>query len=463
MDTCKKGVAFTVPTVCAILLILLLPASGVENHYPAPSLIWPPVPGSGFETGTEAQAETETELRRQLLINYDRTARPAATTAVRFRITLKHFDMIEEEQALMVDSWIVNEWFDPRLVWVAKDHKNISKLAFPYNMIWKPDLDVYNSAKVGEPPSFSDTLLIVFNNGRVLFVPPMRLQFSCVMDLTYWPHDSHNCTLIIGSWVHDGFAIDPQIMDDKPEIDIPVLVTESGRNLTRGSWELVEANMTRDVQRYECCPEPYVTIRVSILVTRNAPAYAWTVKLPAVGLSILTFVLFLLPPCAGEKIIFGGLCLILDVLFLAYTSNVITHAPSHTPLIIELVCEQLLLVVGSVVVAAVSTRLARDPHTSGLPSCLKRPLICLSTCLCLNNYKSLVSQAHQSYSRAAKTEEQLELGENGASHLYCGGGVDFTTTCGLDWLLLAAFIDRVSLIVFVIIFVGNMLAFKVVL
>ncbi|XP_045584801.2 neuronal acetylcholine receptor subunit alpha-4 [Procambarus clarkii] len=435
MDHQRSGVCARLSVLCVLILLL-------------------PTPGDGM-------SESETELRRHLLVNYDRTALPASTTVVKFRITLKHFDMIEEEQALMVDSWIVNEWVDPRLSWTPDEYRGISKLAFPYNMLWKPDLDVYNSAKVGDPPSFSNTLLIVFPNGRVLFVPPMRLHFTCVMDLTFWPHDTHNCTLIIGSWVHDGFAIDPQIMDDKPEIDVPVRQTESGRNLTRGSWELVEANMTRDVQRYLCCPEPYVTIKVSILVARNAPAYAWTVKLPAVGLSILTFVLFLLPPCAGEKIIFGGLCLILDVLFLAYTSNVVTHAPSHTPLIIEMVSEQLLLVVGSVIVAAVSTRLARDPHTSGIPGWIKRPLLVISSCLCLGNYKSLVSQTNHPYSRAVKTEE-MELGENGTAHLYCGAD-DISTACGLDWLLLAAIIDRFSLIAFMIIFVANMLAFKVVL
>ncbi|XP_042231012.1 neuronal acetylcholine receptor subunit alpha-6-like isoform X2 [Homarus americanus] len=404
----------------------------------------------------------EQNLRHKLLENYDKTSLPAMKTTVKFRMTIKHFDMIEDEQALRLDAWMVNEWVDHRLQWDPELYEGLEKLSFPHQILWKPDLDIYNSARIGESLSFGDTLLIVFSNGRVLFVPPVQLHFTCAMDLTYWPHDTHNCTLTIGSWVHDGHTIDPQIMDEKPEFDIPVDLTESGKNLTRGSWDVKGSNMTRKVSKYDCCPELYITLIISLKLQRNAPAYAWTVRLPAVGMCILTVVLFLLPPGAGEKLVFGGLCLILDLLFIAYTSNIVSHAPTHTPLIIELVCEQLLLVIGSVVLAAFTTRMARDPHTCGLPVCVRQVLLMLSVCLCLQNYKNLVARSHQPYTRTVKTEE-LEMGESSAAQLYGGMSGDFTTPCGLDWLLLAAVIDRICLIVFVAIFIMNMISFSAVL
>lgn len=57
--------------------------------------------------------------------------------------------------------------------------------------------------------------------------------------------------------------------------------------------------------------------------------------LPLAGLSVLTLMLFLLPPGSEVKVTFGALCLVLDVVFLAYTSNLASHAPSHTPIIGE--------------------------------------------------------------------------------------------------------------------------------
>lgn len=52
---------------------------------------------------------------------------------------------------------------------------------------------------------------IVYPDGSVLNVPSVNLRFTCVMDLTYWPHDTHNCSLEIGSWVHNGHQLDMQL------------------------------------------------------------------------------------------------------------------------------------------------------------------------------------------------------------------------------------------------------------
>lgn len=57
---------------------------------------------------------------------------------------------------------------------------------------------------------------------------------------------------------------------------------------------------------------------------------------------------------------------------------------------VELVCQELVLVVVSVIVSALVVRLARDPHTSPLPYLIKSPTFTLAYFLCLSNYSSLV-------------------------------------------------------------------------
>ncbi|XP_066943054.1 acetylcholine receptor subunit alpha-type acr-16-like isoform X1 [Macrobrachium rosenbergii] len=417
--------------------------------------------------GTNGFNEYEQLLRHDLLAQYDKLSLPGASTAVEFRLTIKHFEMIEESHSLLVDAWMVNEWKDPRLSWNARSYGGIRKIMIPHNLVWKPDIDVYNSATPEKDMTYGDTLVIVYNVGKVLFVPPIKLQFTCVMDLTNWPHDKHNCTIILGSWVHDGYTIDLQVKDEKPEIDMPVRTTESGQNLTRGYWNLLDSKITRDYRFYNCCVEPYITIHMSMYVERNAPAYAWIVKGPALGMSLLTLVLFMLPPAAGEKMTFGVLCLLLHVVFIAYSSYIINITPSHLPLIIEMICKQAMLVIASLVFGALSLRLARDPHTSGLSSFVKAPLVFLSSFLCLQNYKNLVGFTvwevsrvhHQTYSRSLKSDE-FELRENGNGHVYSG---EISVSPGLDWLLLAAVIDRICLIVFIVISIINFVFYKSVL
>ena len=66
---------------------------------------------------------------------------------------------------------------------------------------------------------------------------------------------------------------------------------------------------------------------------RNAPGYAWTVQMPCVVLSLLTVIVFILPPSSGEKVMVGGLALIMDFLFLLAVSQIIQHSANHTPYI----------------------------------------------------------------------------------------------------------------------------------
>ncbi|KAG0716550.1 Acetylcholine receptor subunit alpha-type acr-16 [Chionoecetes opilio] len=428
---------------------------------------------------------TEMRLKSQLLTNYDLTALPPPfnhPTVVRIRIKLLHVTMDEKQEEVLADAWLVNDWEDSRLTWDPKQYSNITSVDFPHHVVWKPDLGIYNSAQSGAYHTFGERLVNVSHTGRVLFVASIQLHYSCVMDLTYWPHDTHNCTMVLGSWHHSGASIDLQIIDDEPKMELMTRVNADGRNLTRGWWRLVEGSMVRQEDRYECCPDPYVSVKMSLILARDAPAYRWIVKMPVVALCVLTFIMFLLPPCAGEKLIFGGICLILDVLFIAYASLVVAHAPSHTPLIVKLVCQQLLLTVAGVVVTAITTRLARDPHATPLPSSFSTFLHLLSVCLCLSNYRSLVMparwQALRTYSTSVKTDE-VEMGENGRAQMFTNPNTNSSGPpppsnhmssspssslySGLDYLLLAAAVDRLCLVVSVLIFIINMLTYKSVL
>lgn len=75
--------------------------------------------------------------------------------------------------------------------------------------------------------------VILSPDGKVLHVPSLDLHYSCVADLTYWPHDTHNCSLKIGSWVHSGSLIDIAIAANFTE-EVPyifsVLTRGGGRN-----------------------------------------------------------------------------------------------------------------------------------------------------------------------------------------------------------------------------------------
>lgn len=99
-----------------------------------------------------------------------------------------------------------------------------------------------------------------------------------------------------------------------------------------------------------------------------------------------------------------------------------------------------------------------------------------SSHLFLSHLQSMRSM-NRTYSTSVKTEE-LELGENGRAQLFnnsssstIGNGSNHvppshtsaSSYSGLDYLLLAAVIDRLCLVIFMVIFIINMLTYNGVL
>ncbi|XP_063584918.1 acetylcholine receptor subunit alpha-1-A-like isoform X1 [Penaeus indicus] len=407
---------------------------------------------------TGVLGDGETELRAHLFRYYDKTALPNAKTVVTissFRIL--DFYLGESDHVATVLCWFGYSWKDPRLQWKKEDYQSVDRLAFDPDAIWRPDLSLYNGASEMHLPE-SNLPVLVYSSGETIHVPAYTLHFYCVTDMTYWPHDSHTCTLKFGSWVHHGHLIDIQTNGTEPELMLGEKTLDSGKVITKTAWSLSEMTLKREENFYDCCPEPYVSVTISMLATRDAPAFAWVIKIPVICMSFLTLVVFLLPPAAGEKIVFGGLCLILNILFLDYSANVIGHAPSHTPLIVQMVCQQMVLVMLSVVVSSLVVRMARGPHSSGLPNILKRPALLLSSCLCLGSYSELASKSSHSLGSSRRKPDELELGEDGSSEIRRRESGD-----ACEWLLLAAVVDRLALLLYAAVCVISLIRFSSVL
>ena len=54
--------------------------------------------------------------------------------------------------------------------------------------------------------------------------------------------------------------------------------------LSRIEWNILNTSLSFDSKYYDCCPEPYMSASVWIELERNAPAYCWTIKVPAIGM-----------------------------------------------------------------------------------------------------------------------------------------------------------------------------------
>lgn len=80
--------------------------------------------------------------------------------------------------------------------------------------------DVSCSGEAHIADHLASILVLAFPTGKMMWVPTSTLPAACVLDMTYWPHDKHKCTVKFGSWVHSGNDIDLNPKDDVTEVEV---------------------------------------------------------------------------------------------------------------------------------------------------------------------------------------------------------------------------------------------------
>ena len=59
---------------------------------------------------------------------------------------VRHIDM-DAAGNLKVNGWLKTTWNDYRLSWNPKDYEGINQVNLPADMIWRPDITIYNQVQ----------------------------------------------------------------------------------------------------------------------------------------------------------------------------------------------------------------------------------------------------------------------------------------------------------------------------
>ncbi|XP_076041682.1 acetylcholine receptor subunit alpha-like 1 [Oratosquilla oratoria] len=395
-------------------------------------------------------------LSQKLLKDYDKNVLPSAEgkgVDIVVGASIVNFDLNEQTHELSLDFWIKLFWNDPRMTWDAEENAGIETVYFDSTHMWCPDLTLYTSSDwKNSKLTNGNTKIVVRHSGEIIYVPPAAVKVQCTIDVMLWPYDQHTCKVKFGSWVYDGYMMNLKKADPPLSLELDDMIRD---------WKLSNYSLSINTKHYECCPEPYVDATIYLTLRRAAPTFCWTVMMPTAVLCLLTFVTFLLPPASGEKIVVALLSLLANICFLDYVTKVIGHAPTHTPILVKVVCLQLVLLVLAVLLNALVLNISRGPHTLALSSSLKLPLIRLSSLLGLASYAHKVSRSDGA---DLEKSDRLELGEESK---LCSGESRPRCNCDTEdnlwnWLLLGAVIDRLCLFIYLIIIVLSICIFSTV-
>uniref|UniRef100_A0A9J8CYL8 Cholinergic receptor, nicotinic, alpha 2b (neuronal) n=1 Tax=Cyprinus carpio carpio TaxID=630221 RepID=A0A9J8CYL8_CYPCA len=286
----------------------------------------------------KTHSHAEDELFKKLFDGYNKWSRPVPNTSdvviVKFGLSIAQLiDVDEKNQMMTTNVWLKQEWNDYKLRWKPSDYDNVTSIRVPSELIWVPDIVLYNNAD-GEFAVTHMTKAHLFHTGK-------------------------NCKMKFGSWTYDKAKIDLERIENTVDLKD---YWESGE------WAIINAVGTYNTKKYDCCHEIYPDITYFFIIRRLPLFYTINLIIPCLLISCLTVLVFYLPSDCGEKI---TLCISV-LLSLTVFLLLITEIIPSTSLVIPLIGEYLLFIMIFVTLSIVITVFVLNVHHRS-PSTHKMP------------------------------------------------------------------------------------------
>ncbi|XP_052009574.1 neuronal acetylcholine receptor subunit alpha-2-like [Xyrauchen texanus] len=321
-----------------------------------------PAPSDGW-----IHAHAEDKLFKKLFVGYNKWSRPVQNIGdvviVKFGLSIAQLiDVDEKNQMMTTNVWLKQEWNDYKLRWNPSDYDNVMSIRVPSEMIWVPDIVLYNNAD-GEFAVTHMTKAHLFYTGKVSWVPPAIYKSSCSIDVTFFPFDQQNCKMKFGSWTYDKAKIDLEQIENTVDLKD---YWESGE------WAIVNAVGTYNTKKYDCCHEIYPDITYFFIIRRLPLFYTINLIIPCLLISCLTVLVFYLPSDCGEKITLCISVLLSLTVFLLLITEIIPSTSLVIPLIGEYLLFTMIFVTLSIVITVFVLNVHhRSPSTHKMPHWVK--------------------------------------------------------------------------------------------
>jgi nicotinic acetylcholine receptor, invertebrate len=194
--------------------------------------------------------------------------------------------------------WVEMSWSDDRFIWNATDYDNITEITLPIEKIWVPDIVLQNG--VGKNEYLNEFKMFnpwIDKSGLITWVPEVRLFTKCSMQIADFPFDKQCCEINFYSWAHTMKQMTILQYENKTVTNIT--------HLSQGTqWLVYDTCAVAKIIETSGGLYWWVTSYV-IFIKRHTVYHLYTLVMPCLVLSLLSILLFVLPPDSGEKITLG--------------------------------------------------------------------------------------------------------------------------------------------------------------
>ncbi|XP_069339197.1 acetylcholine receptor subunit epsilon [Eulemur rufifrons] len=328
-----------------------------------------PIPGS-----SEGKNE-ELPLYHHLFDNYDRGSRPVRepedTVTVTLKVTLTNLiSLNEKEETLTTSVWIGIDWQDYRLNYSKEDFGGIETLRVPSELVWLPEIVLENNIDGQFDVAYYANVL-VYEGGFVTWLPPAIYRSTCTVEVTYFPFDWQNCSLIFRSQTYNAKEVEFTFAVDDNGEPVNKIDIDTAAFTENGEWAI---DFCPGVIRHHdggSADSPGETDVIYTLIIRRKPLfYIINIIVPCVLISGLVLLAYFLPAQAGgQKCTVSINVLLAQTVFLFLIAQKIPETSLSVPLLgrylIFVMVVATLIVMNCVIVLNMSLR-TPTTHTMSL-------------------------------------------------------------------------------------------------
>ncbi|XP_030043823.1 acetylcholine receptor subunit epsilon isoform X2 [Microcaecilia unicolor] len=312
-------------------------------------------------------ASHEQRLFQDLFSDYDKETRPSQSVddvvSVQLKLTLTNLISLNEKmETLTTNVWLEITWIDYRLTWNLSAYDNIDKIRVPFDNVWLPDIVLENNIDGKFDVAYYANVL-VNHTGDMYWLPPAIFRSTCSIEVTYFPFDWQNCSLVFRSQTYSANEIDLQLAlnfstnETVEWVDIdPPAFTENGE------WAIKHRPAKKVInKKFSPGDLEYQEILFNLVIQRKPLFYIINIIAPCVLMSSLLVLVFFLPAQAGgQKCTLSISVLLGQTIFLFLIAQKVPETSLSVPLIgkylIFVMTMSTLVVLNCVVVLNVSLR-----------------------------------------------------------------------------------------------------------
>ncbi|KAL5244524.1 hypothetical protein ACI65C_011934 [Semiaphis heraclei] len=294
-------------------------------------------------------------LSNDLFCSYDRNVRPvmnqSSKTFVDTKFYIFNVHMNEKWDILQMSIQLIMEWKDEFLVWDPSKYDNIEKVFEESSHVWIPDIMSYDVGFNGDDNrDFSYflplSLVKISNKGRVKYNHRVTLNAQCSTNIAKWPFDSHNCTFLIGSPVYTNLYVNYTFPNGYYDMDY----YKPGRE-----WEVSTIHQEcMNIGFSNSNSSLHCILQYKINVARFSSMYYSSIIIPAVVISLMRTLSFLMGRESTTRIILLCLIFISELLYIQFLDTKLPNNGNQTVYIVLLYRNSLILTAIAFIITVIS-------------------------------------------------------------------------------------------------------------